>query len=233
MEKPKALLEVAGKPLIEHVFKKIAELGGIERVVIVSNHRFFRQFQQWANAFQPKTKIPIMVLDDGTTSSENRLGAIGDAQFAIEKEKIDSPLLWVSGDNLFTFSLYEIRKEFENKKTDVIACFDVKSREETSKMSEVALDSKQRIVHFIEKPENPSRTLVSIGVYFYTLETVRLFKEYLKEGNSPDKPGEFVQWLYKKKTVLGFVFDRPKDEWFDIGSFEMLEQARKNPAFKK
>ncbi len=226
-DKPKALLKIGKKPMIEQVFKKIGELGGIERVVIVSNHRFFSPFQEWAANFQSKTKIPILVLDDGTTSNENRLGAIGDAQFAIEKEKIDSSLLWISGDNLFTFSLRDMKKKFESIQGDVIACFDVKSAEETKKMSEVALDSKKNVVHFIEKPAVPTTTLVSIGVYFYTRETVRLFKTYLKEGNSPDKPGEFVQWLYKKKPVYGFVFDKPEDEWFDIGSFEMLEHVRK------
>lgn len=226
-DKPKALLEIGKKPMIEHVFKKIAGLDGIERVVIVSNHHFFSRFQEWTAGFQPKTKIPIVVLDDGTSSNENRLGAIGDAQFAIEKAGIDSSMVWVSGDNLFTFSLHEIQKEFESKKTDIIACFDVKSMEETRKMSEVALDSKQRVVHFIEKPKNPSCTLVSIGVYFYTPETVRLFKTYLEEGNSPDKPGEFVQWLYKKKPVYGFVFDKPEDEWFDIGSLDVLKAVQK------
>lgn len=230
-EKPKALLEVGNKPMIEHVFKKIAELKGIEKVVVVSNHLFFSQFEQWARSFQPKTKIPIVVLDDGTSSNETRRGAIGDAQFAVEQAGIRSSMVWVSGDNLFSFSLVETQAAFEAKKADLIGCFDVKEREEVKKFSEVGLDSNKKVVHFVEKPSNPTSTLVSVGIYFYTAETVRMFKTYLKEGNSPDKPGEFVQWLYKRKPVFGRVFDKPQDHWFDIGSFEMLDNVRKNPLF--
>ena len=223
---PKALLEVAGKPMMEHVFEKISELKEIEQVVVVSNHKYFERFREWAEKFGRRTKIPILVIDDGTASSENRLGAIGDAQFAVEKAGINGDLLWISGDNLFTFSLKEMQKEFEANKTDLIACYDVRDSEETKKMSEARLDSENRVVFFEEKPQHPETTQVSIGIYFYTAETVRLFKKYLEEGNSPDKPGEFVQWLYKQKPVFAKVFGGKKDFWFDIGSLQMFEHVK-------
>jgi glucose-1-phosphate thymidylyltransferase len=225
-DKPKALLEIAGKPMIERVIQKVLELPDIEKIVVVSNHVFFHQFDSWAKSFRKKISISLVVLDDHTTSNENRLGAIGDAQFAIQHEKIDSDLVWISGDNLFTFSLLEMQKEFLSRKTDLIACYDVKTFEEARKMGEVRLDSSHRVSFFIEKPLHPDSTLVSIGVYFYTKKTVRDFKTYLDAGNSPDKPGEFVQWLYRKKPVYGFVFNKAGDEWFDIGTLDVLEDVR-------
>lgn len=225
-DKPKALLEIAGKPMIEQVIQKVLELPGIEKIVVVSNHVFFKQFDSWAKGFRKKIPIPLVVLDDHTTSNENRLGAIGDAWFAIQNEKIDSDLVWISGDNLFTFSLLEMQKEFLSKKTDLIACYDVKTVEEARKMGEVRMDSSRRVNFFVEKPARPAATLVSIGVYFYTAKTVRDFKTYLDAGNSPDKPGEFVQWLYRQKPVYGFVFDKPSDRWFDIGTLEVLNDVR-------
>lgn len=223
----KAMLLVAGKPMIEHVFEKIAELKDISRIVIVSNHRFFHQFSDWANGYQKNFSIPILVLDDGTTSEQTRLGAIGDAQFAIEKAGIREDLVWVSGDNLFSFSLQPMRDYFKSQKADVISCFDVKTLSEAKKFGVLKLDSNHRVVEFVEKPDHPKSTFASIGIYFFLKDTVPLFKTYLDEKNSPDKPGEFIQWLYKKKPVNGFVFDQHGDEWFDIGTPDVLETVRK------
>lgn len=223
---PKALLDIAGIPMIERVIQKVLELDGIERIVVVSNHIFFSQFEDWAKKFRPETKIPIVVLDDGTTSNENRLGAIGDAQFAIEKAKINSEVVWVSGDNLFTFSLHDMQREFNLQKKDLIGCFDVRSLPEASKMGVIKLDSNRKVIDFVEKPKDPPSTLISCGIYFYTLNSVHRFKTYLDEGNSPDKPGEFVSWLHKETSVFGFVFDKPKDQWFDIGTLDVLHTVR-------
>ena len=224
---PKALLDIAGIPMMQRVVQKVLELRGIERIVVVSNHVFFSQFETWAEQFQPKTKIPIVVLDDGTTSNENRLGAIGDAQFAVQQVGIDSDIVWISGDNLFTFSLVEMQNYFESKKKDIIACFDVKTKAEAAKMGVVTFDSNRQVVDFVEKPKEPSGTLISCGIYFYTADSVRRFKTYLDSGNSPDKPGEFVAWLYREKPVYGFVFDKPKDQWFDIGTLDVLHDVRR------
>ena len=136
-------------------------------------------------------------------------------------------MVWVSGDNLFTFSLREMHAEFVSKKKDLIGCFDVKSVSEAAKMGVVALDSNKTVVDFAEKPAHPKSTLISCGIYFFSRETVHDFKRYLDSGNSPDKPGEFVSWLYKEKEVHGFVFAKPGDEWFDIGTLDVLKEVRK------
>ena len=42
----------------------------------------------------------MTVVDDGTTSDDDRLGAIGDLGFVIDGEGIDDDLVVVAGDNL-------------------------------------------------------------------------------------------------------------------------------------
>ncbi len=99
--KPKALLKVGGKTILQHILEKIQEVDIINEVFLVSNARFYPHFQEWV------ADRPIKVLDDGTSTNETRLGAIADLQFAIEKEKIDDDIIVLAGDNLFDFSLVD------------------------------------------------------------------------------------------------------------------------------
>ena len=110
--KPKALLDVAGKPMIERILEKILEVREVDEVIAVTNHLFYSQFAAWATGY--KARVPIRVLDDGTSSNETRLGAIGDWWFGIEKGKLAGhDLLSVSSDNLFNYSINRMAARFK------------------------------------------------------------------------------------------------------------------------
>ena len=44
---PKPLLEVGGKKIIDHLLED-GERSGIERFIVVSNHKFISLFREWA-----------------------------------------------------------------------------------------------------------------------------------------------------------------------------------------
>jgi len=225
--KAKPLIEVAGKPMVEHIIAKIEELDlkDIDKIIIVTNNKFYAQFCEWQEGFD--SKIPIKILNDMTLSNEDRLGAIGDINFAIKKENINDDILIISGDNLFKFSIKEMHEMFKKNPTHLISLYDVKTQEEAKKFGIVSVDENNRIIEFKEKPEQPKSTLASIGIYFYKKSITDAIDRYLKEGNSADRPGDLVEWLYKRDKMNGFVFDKPGEKWFDIGSFESLAEANK------
>ena len=221
-DKPKPLLEVAGKPIIEHIIAKLEEINELDEIFVVTNNKFFEHFKKWLNGFQSSKKIKI--INDKTKSNEDRLGAIGDINFVIEQEKIDEELLVVAGDNLFELSLIDVVNLFKNKNSSVIALYDVKDIELAKKYGIVAIDKNNKIVHFEEKPEKPKSTLASTGIYLYTRDVLKDIKEYITEGYDSDKTGSFLEWFYKRKDIYCFV---SKKRWHDIGSFEQLEESRK------
>jgi hypothetical protein len=55
----------------------------------------------------------IEVVNDGTTTNENRLGAIADIQFVIEQKSINDDLLVAAGDNIFQFDFEKFYAELK------------------------------------------------------------------------------------------------------------------------
>ena len=78
---PKPLLKVKNKAILDWRIEDIEGLSKTDEYVVISNHKFYEHFLDWAKTRKEK----ITVLDDGTTSNENRLGAVKDIQFAIER----------------------------------------------------------------------------------------------------------------------------------------------------
>ncbi len=220
---PKALLDIGKKTIINFVLDKVAELEHVNEVIIISNSKFYSQFFDWAK--KQDYGFNIKVLDDGTDSEDYRLGAIGDKSFAIETERIKEDVLDICADNLFEFSLNKMYDYFKQKNSTTIGVYDVKQLELAKKYGIVELDFQNKLVNFVEKPQKPKSTLASTGVYMYPKADVELFKKYLKDGNNSDNPGYFIEWLHRKTNVFGYSFE---GKWFDIGSLEQLDKARKH-----
>jgi len=221
-DKPKSLLEVSGKPIIEHIIKKIESLDSIKKIYIITNNKFEKHFNQWLHNFDANK--PIEIINDGTTSNDDRLGALGDISYAINEKNIEDDMLVVAGDNLFEVSLDQIFSIFEKKKHNSIVLHDVKDIE-LAKYYGVVEIKDNIVVDFEEKPANPKSTLISTGIYLFTKKTINLIEKYISQGNNPDKTGDFIEWLYKREKIYAHITDK---SWYDIGSFEQLEEANKH-----
>ncbi|MFZ1074537.1 MAG: nucleotidyltransferase family protein [Verrucomicrobiia bacterium] len=223
LTQPKPLLPVAGRPMIEHVLDNLAPIGGIDRVYVVTNAKFAGHFQKWSDNYRAtKSKWNFTVVNDGTTSDSDKLGAIGDIHYVLKTQNVDDDLIVVAGDNLFSEALGGFGKFCREKNAPVLALYDVGDLEQIKKYSSISVDAAARITSFEEKPKNPTSTLTGIALYYYPKSTIPLIKQYIAEGNNPDQPGRLVQWLYPRTAVYTW---RVPGLWFDIGSKETLDEA--------
>ena len=118
---PKALLPVAGRTILDRLLDGMRAIPEIDHIHLVTNHRFAPAFEEWRQTAQ--VHCPITVHDDGTTSNEDRLGAVGDIAFVLERAGIDDDLFVAASDNLFTFPLSDFAADFRRHGRD---CFSVR-----------------------------------------------------------------------------------------------------------
>ncbi len=215
----KCLLPVGGKPMVDWILERIRDVEEIDEVHVVTNSRFAQDFEHWA-----MFKEGVVVHDDRTRSNEDRLGAIGDVAFTLDEAGIvDDDVIVIAGDNLFDYDLQSYVDFWRSKGVaSAVAVRDVGDVRLASQYGIVALDGDDRVIEFVEKPEEPTSTLAATATYIYHREHVPLVARYLAEGNPPDQSGSFIEWLRSREPVYGYSF---AGIWLDIGDKEQLLAA--------
>ncbi len=217
---PKPLLEVKGKPIVEHIISKIEDISEIDEIFIITNNKFFQHFLEWNSSFESEKKVTVV--NDKTMSNDDRLGSLGDIRFVIENLNVNKDIMVVAGDNIFEFSLGPMMDIYREKGTPVVALYDVQDIELAKHYGIVSVDEDDKIVDFEEKPKEPKSTLSSTGIYIYPKEAVDKLIEFTKTHDA-DKAGSFLEWLYKHDDIFCYVTE---EKWFDIGNLEQLDKAR-------
>ncbi|MCR5617389.1 MAG: nucleotidyltransferase family protein [Clostridiales bacterium] len=221
---PKSLLPLGKKLIIDYILDSIDSLSDVSEIILISNSKFASMFQDWADSLDRTGKAPICVLDDGTNSPDNMRGAIGDIKFAIDEKKIDEDICIMAGDNIFTYDINEMYGFFKQKKYDTLVAINVPEKHQLQKLAVAILDDDGMILDMTEKPEEPKSHWGIYATYFYKRDTIKLIDTYLEEGNSPDAPGNFPSWLYKKCPVYAY---KATGDCIDIGTLENYEKTKK------
>ena len=218
LNQAKPLLKVAGKPMVEHIINKLNNFPEINDIFIVTNQKFHQDFEQWNSNFTSTKSIKI--INDGTTSNDDRLGAIGDIQFTINQENIDDDLLIVAGDNLFEDNLISFMSHF-NEKGSSILVNDVGCFEKAKNFGIVEKNETHQITSFLEKPEQPPSTLAATCIYAIKKEHLPHIEGTINKGFQ-DRPGDFIKHLSENEHVSAIAL---QGKWFDIGSLDSLNEA--------
>ena len=214
----KPLLPVGGRPMVDWIVDRIADVDEIDAVHLVTNAVYAADFERWAEG------RGVRIWNDGTSSNEDRLGALGDVKFAVDQGGLaGDDLLVIAADNLFDFSLRGYVDFWRAKGgRGALAVHKLADPSLASLYGIVELDADDRVIGFEEKPEHPGSDLVSTATYMFGAAELELLDGYLAAGNPPDPPGRFLVWLYSREPVYGFRFS---ESWFDIGNPEQLLEA--------
>lgn len=215
----KVLMPVAGRPVVEYVLDTVKTVEDVDEIVLVTNAKFYEDFRDWSEEYDHE--VSLAVINDLTSSNEDRLGAVGDVLFAVEAKQIDDDLLIVAGDNICDFNLKPMREQTKTLGS-MIALYDVGSLDEAKKFSNVKMDTERRIVEFVEKPKKPQDSLVAVALYMLCKQELSLLSTYKQEGNNLDLLGGFVEWACGRASIYGH---HCSGTWWDIGDPAVYAEA--------
>jgi len=217
-DKPKALVEVGGKPLLQHVIEKLKR-EKITEIVVNVHH-----FSELVISFLHNNDfgIPIHISDE----TEKLLDTGGGLKKAARFLNGIDPILIYNVDIIGNLSLQLLLKE--HLKLGALVTLAVKNRETQRYFK---FDENKQLVGWINKktketkisiPENfeQATEMAYSGIHIVQPEIFSLMPETNRFSIT-----DFYLELAKKHSIKGFFDD--SDLWMDVGRPEQLEEARK------
>ena len=222
---PKPLLKVGDRTILDWLVDDIDSCHLVDEYIVISNHRFASIFQEWAKGRPQK----IIILDDGTSTNETRLGAVRDIQLAIDYlsgrgEASADDYLVIAGDNLLDFSLTRFIRYARQKGTSCIMRFYEPSRERLLKCGVVTVDDNDLVTDMTEKSSEPATHWACPPFYYFTAADAQLVSQGIQQGCGTDAPGSYIAWLCLQVPV--YAMEMPGRR-YDIGNLQSYEEVQR------
>ena len=238
---PKALVPVCGKPLLEHVARKLQAAGIDEAVVNI--HYFADKIEEWVKA-QPwiteskENKAPEQMLMEISDERELLLETGGAVLHARRYLQGCGRFLIHNVDIL---SNCDINHFASQVREDSLASLLVSERKTTrfllfnpEDMRLVGWMNTDTGDHHVTSPDiipTECRALAFSGIHILSDKVLELMEEYVKEKNLPtdEKNGtrfpimSFYMWAAAKHPIYGVVADNL--EFIDVGKLDALKPA--------
>jgi glucose-1-phosphate thymidylyltransferase len=222
----KALLPVAGRPVLDYLMDQILEMEGMEEIHLVANNRFISQFEDWQVAIQTRLDeagVRLTLYNDGVNRNEERLGAVGDLHFVLQEGKLWGKRALVSaGDNIFMFDLRPLWRSFKDDQQNRILGITTDDAEMLKRTGVIRIGDEARVSDFVEKPRNPPTNIFCPPVYFLQPGALELIKAYDQGNHSMDAIGSFIRFLVERIDMYAFKVEGKR---LDIGSMPDYELA--------
>ncbi|MGQ9623738.1 MAG: sugar phosphate nucleotidyltransferase [Candidatus Bathycorpusculaceae bacterium] len=211
--RPKSLLPVINKPLLQWMFERLVK-NNVKEAVLAVNHQtevYIRRHKI------PKYGVQVKYSRDPWKKPLGTGGAIKNAEALIGH---DSPFMVLNGDIFADVNYMEIIKIHEEK--NAIATIALCRVEDPSRYGVAELTGNNRIKRFIEKPprEEAPTNLINAGVYIFSPEIFN----YVPKGKTVSMEREIFPKLAEKGSFYGYVHE---GLWMDIGKPEEYLQLNR------
>lgn len=207
----KHFIPVANKPLIFYPIESVVE-AGIKDILITYNpntldmvKHYLGDGSRWGIKF-------TFVLQEEPKGLANIFQVCEDALGG-------ESFLMHNGDNIFTKGIKEAVSYFTKKKPNGLVT--MVHHKDNRRLGVPFFDENNRLVKYVEKPENPPHDFAIPGLYFFDKNVFKCFKG--PDKIVPSERGELeivspYQWLIDHKYKVDVI--EYKGKWLDPGKFD-------------
>jgi glucose-1-phosphate thymidylyltransferase len=208
---PKALLLVAGRPILGHILDGLAS-AGIEEFVIVIGY-YGERIRDFVARDHPDLNVDFV-------EQEDRLG-LGHAIFLCRETVGEGPVLAILGDTIVQADLAAVVRSSEN----VIATCEV---EDPRRFGIVETEG-TTVTRFVEKPEHPTSNQAIVGLYTFQ-DSTRLFRaleRVIREDIRTKGEYQLTDALQIMLEGGSRFVTQPIAGWYDCGKPETLLETNR------
>jgi len=224
-DRPKALLPVAGKAVIDYLIEQLVQFPGLEAIHLVSNGRFYPQFKAWTRGWTAALEnqgITLQLHNDGVLDNENRLGSNGDLAFVLNQIDLPDGALIVAGDNIFLFDLGPVWEDFHQKRENLVLVVAQEERQKLQRTGVAVIGEDDRLIQFFEKPKDPPSQWACLPCYFLNQSALHKVKAFVDGPDPPDAMGFLINHLVGEEAIHAVKVAGGR---LDIGNLADYEKA--------
>ena len=216
--KPKALVEIGGKPLLQRAIEKLKN-EGISEIVVNVHH-----FSDLVISFikEKDFGIPVHISDETENLLDTGGGLKKAARFFVGAE----PVLVYNVDIISNMNISQLIAE--HRKSGALVTLVVRNRETQRYFK---FDAEKRLVGWINRKTGETKVsnsenldkaieMAYSGIHIFNPEIFPLMPE-----TDHFSVADFYLELAKTQKIMGFYDD--SDLWMDVGKPEQLEEARR------
>lgn len=218
---PKPLLQVGEKTILDLLMDQLDGMDDLREVILVSNNRFAPLFDQWIATRRGNKKISL--LNDGSMTHKDRLGALGDLRLAVTDRVIGDDVLVMAADNILRFPLADLLAAFRSRRAPHICVHRIDDVQRLRRTGVATLGTENRVADFSEKPAEPKSNWAVPPIYLFPREILPAIVSHLSAAGPMDAPGYLIEWLCRETPVYAHAID---GTILDVGTPESLEAAR-------
>lgn len=226
--RPNALLDIAGKPVLDYQMEQLIKLPDVREIHVVMNSRFASDFYRWWVRWRVRCAergITLRLHNDGSVDDEHRLGEVGDLEFVVSHIDVSDGAIVSAGDNIYRFSLEPVWERFRESDESLALAFPESHHAVLQQHTVIEFDADKHITKVHDKPDDPPAQWVCPNLFFLQSSALELVDDYLDEAGERDRLARYLAYLAERRPVR--VMEMPHGSMrLHINTRYMYEKAR-------
>jgi len=196
---PGALIDIGGRPLIEHQLDFLFG-GGVESACVCTGQNGYNAFRDWLRSCDYTGRVELI-----TNGSNGDGGPLHDLGTILGRGNFTDGVVVTAGNRYFDFPFSGFVEFCEEHDGDSVVIMNVRNGGKAVRCGMAAVTANDRVISFDVDPEGRTGTpLVALPLIHLSPETIPYLGRFLAEGNDAGCIGSFLEWSYRFRPLFAY-----------------------------